>query len=68
LIDHDKASIGYEIAFTKVFDKFRPPAEVERDILALKAATKGLIQESIGHLASMSGIKRERKSLHVLKV
>ncbi|GAB5554185.1 MAG: class I SAM-dependent DNA methyltransferase [Saprospiraceae bacterium] len=49
-IDHDKTSVGYEIAFTKVFYKYeplRPLMEIERDILALEEETDGLIKEII---------------------
>jgi type I restriction enzyme M protein len=49
-IDHDKTSVGYEIAFTKVFYKYeplRPLADIERDILALEEETEGLIKEII---------------------
>lgn len=49
-IDHNKTSIGYEIAFTKVFYKYeplRPLADIERDILTLEEETEGLIKEII---------------------
>ncbi len=49
-IDHDKTSIGYEIAFTKVFYKYeplRPLEEIEKDILALEEETEDLIKEII---------------------
>lgn len=49
-IDHEKTSVGYEIAFTKVFYKYealRPLEEIEKDILALEEETEDLIKEII---------------------
>lgn len=47
-IDHDKTRIGYDINFTKYFYEYqrsRPPAEIEKDIVRINKEVVGLLEE-----------------------
>ena len=49
-IDYEKTQRGYEISFTKYFYKFkklRSLEEIKADILALEAATEGVLQQIV---------------------
>jgi len=50
-MDRTKDKIGYEINFTKEFNKYkplRPLDEIRKDILALEKETEGLMDEVLG--------------------